>query len=55
MGKAIRDYPATGFALQSIVPDREGRLQGLLQIAGIQQLAFAVGSVTPQARKTVGL
>ena len=55
MGEAVRGHIAAGLALQPVVADGGGRVQPLLDIALLQDLAGLVGAVGPDAGEAVRL
>src|SRR5215475_5345917 len=58
-GAAVRERlrydTAHRLALQAIVADRGGSVQAFLDVAGLQDLARALGVAGPHARQAIGL
>ncbi len=55
MGEAVGNHVSLRLFLQPVIADRGGCPQRLVQVAGLEQLPFAVCLVSPETREAVGL
>ena len=55
MGEGFRPHPTGALALQGVIADAGGGIEGLLQVALLQGAALGLGLIGPYPRKTIGL